>query len=255
MHPVLFKIGSIQINSYGFMISLGIAVAILLSKWRAKKRALDSEPIIDIAIYGIIGGVLGAKLLYILSDFSYILKNPSALLEMIKSGFVFYGAVIGGALAAFIYCSHKKIEFIKYFDIVAPSIAIAQGFGRIGCFFAGCCYGMETTSVFGVLFKEGSFGPDYKVVPTQIFSSIGDFLIAAILLYFAAKPKKDGKVAGFYMILYSIGRFIIEFFRGDPRGSVAFLSTSQFICIFILFGGLLFYNREEISKLILKNRQ
>lgn len=249
MQPELFKIGPIPVNGYGTMIALGIAVAILLSMKRAKKRGIEEEPIIDIAIYGILGGVLGAKLLFILTELPNIIKNPSVLPELIKSGFVLYGAIIGGALAALIYCKRKGKKFLQYFDLIAPSIAIAQGFGRIGCFLAGCCYGKETNSPIGVVFNNAlSFAPHgVKVHPTQLYSSIGDFIIAATLLYFAAKPRKNGQVAGLYMILYSIGRFAVEFFRGDPRGNIFFLSTSQFICIFVLIGGIILLNTENFK--------
>lgn len=249
MHPELFRIGNISVKGYGTMIAVGIAFAIFLAMKRAKKRGIEEEPIIDIAIYGILGGVLGAKLLFILTELPYIIKNPSVLSDLLMSGFVLYGGIIGGAFAALIYCRVKDKKFLQYFDLVAPSIALAQGFGRIGCFLAGCCYGKETSCSTGVVFNNPlSFAPhDVKVHPTQLYSSLGDFVIAAILLYFALKPRKNGQVAGLYMILYSIGRFAVEFFRGDPRGDVFFLSTSQFICIFVLIGGIILLNTEKFK--------
>jgi phosphatidylglycerol:prolipoprotein diacylglycerol transferase len=97
-----------------------------------------------------------------------------------------------------------------------------------------------------VIFKNSPYAPNgVKIQPTQIYSSLGDFLIAAVLLYFASKPRRDGRVAGLYMILYSIGRFLVEFLRDDPRGNVAFLSTSQFICIFILISGIIVYSKQK----------
>ena len=122
-----------------------------------------------------------------------------------------------------------------------PSVELAQGFGRIGCFLAGCCYGRETNSVLSVTFQNSYFAPNHvALIPTQIYSSVLDFLHFALLLYIGRHKKSDGQVAAFYLIFYSIGRFVLEFFRGDLiRGSVGSLSTSQFISLFILAAGML----------------
>jgi phosphatidylglycerol:prolipoprotein diacylglycerol transferase len=248
MLPELFKIGNITIQGYGTMISIGIVAAILLGIYRGKKRGMNTDVIFDIAIYGVIGGVIGGKLLFILTDLPYIIKNPVVLKDMLSAGFVLYGSIIGGALGVYILLKRKNMSFIKYFDLLAPSVALAQGFGRIGCFLAGCCYGKPTNGPFGVVFKNSTYAPtDIHIHPTQIYSSIGDFAIAGILILFASRPRKDGQVGGLYMILYSIGRFLIEFLRDDPRGNVGILSTSQFICIFILIGGIIVYIQEKIK--------
>lgn len=248
MYPELLKIGRFTIYSYGFMMALGIISAILLSLYRGKKRGFNTDYIIDIALYGIIGGLIGAKLLYFITEAPYILKNPAVLKDMLTGGFVLYGAIIGGALAGLIYCRIKKISFLKHFDLMAPAIAVAQGLGRIGCFFAGCCYGKETTGAFSIVFKNSNYAPNnVKLYPTQLMSSAGDFLIAGLLLIFASKERFDGQTAGLYMILYSIGRFFIEFLRDDPRGKIGILSTSQFICIFVLIGGIIIYNMHRMK--------
>lgn len=248
MYPELLRIGKITIQGYGLMISLGILAAIWLARYRGRKRDMNIDVIFDIAIYGVIGGVIGGKLLFILTDLPYIIKNPVVLKDMIAGGFVLYGAIIGGAIGAFIFLKRKNLSFLKYFDLVAPSIALAQGFGRIGCFLAGCCYGKPTDGPFGVIFKNSIYAPvDIHVHPTQIYSSLGDFAIAGILIFFASKPRKDGQVGGLYMILYSVGRFFMEFIRGDERGNVGIFSTSQFICIFILISGIILYILEKIK--------
>ena len=144
-------------------------------------------------------------------------------------------------MAGCLYCYIKKTDFWKYFDLVMPSVALAQGFGRIGCLLAGCCYGRETNSIFSITFQNSDFAPNHvALIPTQIYSSVLDFLHFGILLYIARHKKKDGQVAACYLIFYSIGRFVLEFFRGDLiRGSVGMLSTSQFISLFILVAGIL----------------
>jgi phosphatidylglycerol---prolipoprotein diacylglyceryl transferase len=247
MYPELLKIGEFIIHSYGFMIAIGILAAVLVGMKRAKNRGLSQDVVADISIYGVIGGMLGAKLLFLIVELPDIIKNPSVIKDMLTSGFVVYGGIIGGVLTAYIYCRINKVDFMEYFDLLIPSVSLAQGFGRIGCFLAGCCYGRETTGPFGVVFNNSKLvAPGVARIPTQIYSSLGNFAIAATLFIFASKPRKNGQVAGLYMILYGLGRFFIEYLRDDPRGSVAMLSTSQFICIFMIIGGIFVFNLDRI---------
>ena len=140
-------------------------------------------------------------------------------------------------------CKVKKLNFLKYFDIVMPSIALAQGFGRIGCFLAGCCYGKETDAWYGMEFNHAVYHNmiGVKVIPTQLIMSAANFVHFFLLIWIAKKvyqTGKDGVVAGCYLLFYSIGRFLIEFLRDDPRGGVGVLSTSQFISLFIFAAGV-----------------
>lgn len=239
MYNELIRFGSITIYGYGLMIGIGILAAYIVTDYRAKKMKVDREPIFNIAIWGVIGGILGAKLLYYVTIINQIIHNPKILLN-ISDGFVVYGGIIGGILSAFIYCRKAKINFLKYFDLIIPSVALAQGFGRIGCFLAGCCYGEETTSKINVIFKHSNFAPNnVRLVPTQLISSGLDFLNFVVLIFIARYKKVDGVVAGCYLVFYSAGRFVLEFYRGDlVRGSVGSLSTSQFISIFMFIIGL-----------------
>ena len=234
----LFSIGKFTIHGYGLMIAIGILCCVAMASYRAKKNGLDQEAIVDIGIYGVIGGFLGAKILYVIVEFKTFIKDPKTVLG--SEGFVVYGGIIAGFLTAIVYCRIKKLYFLEYFDLAVASISMAQGFGRIGCFLAGCCYGRETNSVLSVTFQNSDFAPNHvALIPTQLYSSVLDFLHFGILLYIARRKKADGQVAAFYLIFYSIGRFVLEFFRGDLiRGSVGSLSTSQFISLFILAAGI-----------------
>lgn len=239
MHPILFKVGPITIHSYGFMIAIGMISAILLSLYRGKKLGFNTDVILDLGVYGIVGGILGAKVLFWIVEFPNIIHDTNYIFKTLNNGFVVYGGIIGGIVTGYIYCRTKGTNFLDYLDLIVPAIALAQGFGRIGCFEAGCCYGRETNSIFGVIFRNSSYAPNgVSLIPTQLFSSGGDFIIAGILLYYSSKSRRKGQVSGLYMILYSIGRFTIEIFRGDSRGNVGILSTSQFICIFMLLVGI-----------------
>lgn len=239
MYNNLFSIGSFTIHSYGVMIAIGFAVAIVMSYFRATAYGLKKEAIIDIALLAMVFGFLGAKLLYVLVEYKAFFENPWSVIG--SEGFVVYGGIIGGVAAAMVYCRKKKLSFMSYFDLAIPSVAIAQGFGRIGCFLAGCCYGCESTFL-GVVFPHGSIAPaGIPLLPTQLISSAGDFLIGLILVLSARKSKVKGNVGALYLLLYGIGRFGIEFFRNDARGSVGLLSTSQFISIGFILGAVLLF--------------
>ncbi|OPJ61288.1 prolipoprotein diacylglyceryl transferase [Clostridium oryzae] len=241
MRPVLFDIGPLKIQGYGTMIAIGIIAAMLLLNYRAKKKGYDDDKIFNMAFIAVICGVIGSKLLYVIVEINYFIKNPKELLNL-GSGFVVIGGIILGAVAVYLYCRNKKWDTLKVIDLITPSVPLAQGFGRIGCFLAGCCYGRETQLRIGVKFTKSQFAPnDVNLIPTQIYSSIFDFALAIFLLYYGRKPRKKGSIFSAYIVLYSIGRFLIEFLRNDPRGSVGVLSTSQFICIFtFIFGIILF---------------
>ena len=239
MKNVIFSIGPYTMHGYGLMIGIGIMAAYLMAEYRAKKLQLDVDRVFALCISCVLGGFVSAKLLFYIIDYKEILADPSLILD-VSYGFVVYGGIIGGILTGYIFCRIKKLEFLKYFDLIMPSIALAQGFGRIGCFLAGCCYGKETNSFFAITFTSSQFAPNgIPLIPTQLISSVLDFALFFLLVYFEKKKRADGQVAGLYLICYGIGRFILEFFRGDiERGSVGTLSVSQFISIFILIAGL-----------------
>lgn len=241
MKPILFNIGPIPIYGYGLMIGIGILAGLLLAVTRAKKANLDADKIFSMFIISMIAGFSGGKLLYIIVEWETFLYAPFSVIG--SSGFVVYGGILAGILSIYVYCKIKKIEFFKYVDFLMPSLAIGQGFGRIGCFFAGCCFGREChVNVPHLVFPENSLAlPNTPLIPTQIYSSIGDFILMAILLIVEKKTRNKrikGLILGLYLILYSIGRYVIEIFRGDIRGEVGILSTSQFISIFMLIAGV-----------------
>lgn len=177
-----------------------------------------------------------------------IMSNPGILLNL-SSGFVVYGGIIGGIAAGLVYCRIKKINFLKHLDLFVPSLALAQGFGRIGCLLAGCCYGEEAHGWFGITFHHSDNAPnDVALVPTQIMESMFSFGLCLVLILLAKRINKDGLVAAAYLILYSLGRFVIEFYRGDIiRGQIGLLSTSQFIALMVVIATslVLFLSRYQ----------
>ncbi|MDF2539039.1 MAG: prolipoprotein diacylglyceryl transferase [Herbinix sp.] len=237
MHNDLLTIGPVTLHGYGLMIAIGVIAAYMTAEYRAKKMGLNYELIFNLTLWCFVGGMIGARILFYITQIKEIFDDPSLLLA--PDGFVVYGGIIGGIFAGFLFCRKEKVNFLQYFDLTMPSIALAQGFGRLGCFLAGCCYGKETTSRFSLIFPEGSYAPHgIRLIPTQLISSGLDFLHFFILIVLAKRVKADGQIAGFYLMFYSGGRFILEFFRGDlERGSVGSISTSQFIAIFLFVIG------------------
>ena len=241
MYNDLFHIGKLTIHGYGTMIAVGVLAAVAVAIFRCKKKQIDPEPILDLVLIALIGGFLGGKLLFILvsviDDPKAFAQNPMAYLG--GSGFVVYGGIIFAVCVAVVYFKIKKMDFLTYWDMIMPEVSIAQGFGRIGCFLAGCCYGAVTHSPIGVVFPQGSLAPaGVKLWPTQLMMSAGNFIIAGILILAAFKLKKRGQIGSLYLILYAIGRFGIEFLRNDHRGAVGVFSTSQFISLFIVVIGI-----------------
>lgn len=251
MREILFSIGPIHIYGYGLMIAVGILAAYYVADYRAKKKGLDNDFVFSLALICAAGGILCARLMYYITVIDDIIKDPMLLLNF-NDGFVVYGGIIGGILIGYLYARRKRVPFLKYFDLVMPSVALAQGFGRIGCLLAGCCYGLETDSSFCLVFPQGSSAPGgIPLVPTQVISSGLNFIHFFVLIWLSKRLKKDGQVAGFYLIFYSIGRFILEFYRGDLlRGSIGAFSTSQFISIFVVIFAVswMFYISRRTSE-------
>ena len=235
----LLQIGPFTVYGYGLMIAIGVLVAYSVGEYRAKKQGLDPDSLFWITVSCLVGGILGAKLLFIIIEIKSIIADPSILLD-VTHGFVVYGGIIGGIGVGYLYCKLKKLVFLKYFDLVMPSIAIAQGFGRVGCMFAGCCYGRETDGWFHVIYHSSDFAPNgVALIPTRMIMAILNFAHFFILVFLIKKlVKHDGQIAGFYLVFYSVGRFLLEYLRNDPRGNVDILSTSQFISLFILAAGV-----------------
>lgn len=246
MHNTIFTIGPLTIHGYGLMIGIGVLFGIWVGTLRAKKYGANPDYVMNIALWALLWGFFGAKLLFILVNLQEFTHNPWLVFS--SEGFVVYGGIIAGILSSVLYCRKKKIDFLFYFDILIPSVSLTQGFGRIGCLLAGCCYGCPTDAWYGIVFPTGSIAPaGIRLFPSQIVSSAGDFLIAIILIVFYKRLKFRGDCGALYLLLYGIGRFVIEYFRSDCRGTVGPFSTSQFISLLMILGSLIsfWFNRRN----------
>ena len=234
-----FPAFGLTIPMYGVMSALGMLAAFVLLGFTRKHTRFSEDDALSAALWAIILGFLGSKILFWLVEIKQVIADPSYLLHTLREGFVFYGALIGGLGGLAIFSLIKKLPFFSLTDFFIPALVLGHAFGRIGCLFAGCCYGMECESPISIVFPEGSPAPaGIPLLPTQVMESAFLFLLCAFLVWRLAKKKPFGTVSGWYMVLYGIWRFTIEFFRRDERGFVGALSTSQFISIFVILGGV-----------------
>ena len=235
MKNELLHIGPLTVYGYGLMIACGVLAAYITIEYRAGKAGMEKEHVFPLFLWSLAGGFLGAKLVFLITEWKYFVRDSLNYLIYFSDGFVVYGGIILGVLTAYLYCRTNRLDFSKWADLCLPSVALAQGFGRIGCFLAGCCYGKETTSALGITFHHSEFAPNnVPLLPTQLMSSILNFLHFFLLLAISRYSKKPGTVAKLYLLLYSIGRFLLEYLRGDiERGNIGPLSTSQLIAILV----------------------
>ncbi|MGD8534463.1 MAG: prolipoprotein diacylglyceryl transferase [Candidatus Aminicenantes bacterium] len=253
MYPILLKIGPLTIHTYGFMLALGVAFALWFLYVQAKKQGLEATKMLDMAFYTIIISLVGAKLILFIGNFSYYMRYPGELFSLARSGGVFQGGLAFGIVFALWYFRKNKIPTWKAADVVGSALALGHGFGRIGCFTAGCCYGRECSLPWGVNFQNEYASnltgiPLHTLLhPTQLYESALNFLNFFVLFLILKKKKFDGQVFSFYIINYSIIRFFVEYFRGDHpesafliRNPSPYLSLSfpQFFCVLGLIGGV-----------------
>ena len=244
MHPFI-QIFSFKIPSYGLMMAIALTVAILFSYFRAKKAGLDLDRFSNLAIIAVLSGIICSYLLYIFV--TYPIKEILASIgdgsfSVFKNGgLVFYGAVIGGFLGAFIYLKIKKQRFLDYAAVIVPSVPLAHAIGRVGCFLAGCCYGKCVDTPISVIYTDpiGGAPTGVPVFPIQLVETFCLLIIFAVLLIYTRRDLKRRSVLFLYMVIYGIERFIIEYFRYDEiRGIFLGLSTSQWISIALVIGGI-----------------
>jgi phosphatidylglycerol:prolipoprotein diacylglycerol transferase len=256
MYPRLLELGPITVYTYGVLLAAAYLLGLKLAMVRAKARGLDAARVLDLGIYIIISALIGAKLLLLITDFKTFANDPRELLTLARSGGVFYGGLILAVTVALWYIRKVGLPLWTTCDVFAPGIALGHVIGRFGCLFAGCCYGKPTTLPWGITFTDpfaaANVGTplNQALHPTQLYEAGAEFLILMVLLITERKGRPfAGRTFWLYLLLYAISRFIIEFFRGDERGTVGMFSTSQFISIILapLAIGMLVYLSQVVA--------
>lgn len=225
MYPEICKIGPFTIYSYGLMLVVAFTVSCALAASAAKIQRISPDTIFNLAFTTFISGIVGARSFYIIENLAYYIKRPFEIIMLQHGGLSWFGGLIAGVFAGIVYLKEKKLPIYKTLDLIIPFVALAQGIGRLGCLLNGCCFGKE--SPFGIYF------PVHKsvLVPTQAYSSLLLIFIFIILRLLQDRPHRDGQIFFTYLLLYSMKRFFIEFWRAD--NGIIFLGLTLFQLISI----------------------
>ncbi len=249
MHPELLHLGPVVLPAYGAALGLAFLLGVLLLKRRAPDYGIDPETAVDMGIWLILSGLLGAKiLLLVVEGPGYYLTSFHGLVELFRAGGVFYGGLLGALVAAVFFVRVRKVPFLDFADAAAPGVALGQAIGRIGCLAAGCCWGARCDKPWAITFTSAKAGENVGVPlnvplhPTQIYEAVGLLALFGLVLWFG-KGRAAGRTFSLYLVGAAILRFTVEFFRNDPRGTIPFLglSTSQGIAAALFVLGTAIY--------------
>jgi len=257
MFPVLLRLGPVTLHTYGFMMALGVACGLWFLYVQGKIHGLEAGRLVALAFYPILISLLGAKLVLLVGDFSRYTRNPGELLSLARSGGAFQGGLAAGIVFALWYMYRHKMPTWRTADLIVPALALGHGFGRLGCFSAGCCYGRACETALGVTFHNETAHSltglplSSALHPVQLYEALLNFLNFGILFYLLRRKKFDGQVFAFYIINYSLIRYFTEFYRGDHdpdrlyliHSASPYLSISypQLFCIIGLVVGVMMF--------------
>ncbi len=259
MYPVLFKIGSVSIYSYGFLIALGAIAGVWYMAARGKKEvglSFDQANTLFLLIF--IAAFVGGKVFLFFEEPSMYLNQPEKLLT--GRGFVFYGSFLFAIPTMLLFFKKHRLETFQMLDVMAITTCLVHMFGRIGCFMAGCCYGTPTDSIFGVTYVDAACSADplnTSLHPTQLYEALFIGCVLIFLLYLRDRRQFNGQLFLLYLILYGVGRFVLEYFRGDAkRGFVIeeILSHSQFIALLVIASVLVIYRRLSRTNVVVQKK-
>ena len=238
MFPILFELGDWPVYSYGVLLAVAYLAALQLAVVRARRQGIDGARVMDLGIYLIIAALVGAKLMLVVVDFNYYLAQPREILSLFRAGGVFYGGLIAAVAVALWLVRRYGLSMWTTADLFAPGIALGHVIGRFGCLLAGCCYGRPTDMPWAITFTDPAAAANVgtplgiPLHPTQLYDAGAELLIMVLLLATERRGRTfAGRTFWLYILLYGVSRFISEFYRGDERGAIMGLSTSQFISV------------------------
>jgi phosphatidylglycerol:prolipoprotein diacylglycerol transferase len=246
VHPVAFHFGTFSVHWYGVMVALGFVVGLWTAARRAPRSGIAAEKIVDLGPWLILGAIVGARLLYVATYWTRLMREPlfpqapwTEIFMVQRGGLVYYGGLIGASLACIIYSLAKKLALWKVGDVLAPSIALGYAFGRIGCLLNGCCYGRACELPWAIRFPPGPDTPVGPVHPTQIYDSLLSFGFYLLLVWLYRRKKFDGQIFACYLVGYAALRSFVEMFRGDytPEHLHGGLTPAHLVSIGIFVAG------------------
>jgi phosphatidylglycerol---prolipoprotein diacylglyceryl transferase len=256
MLPKLIHFGTFYLPTYGVLVAAAFLTALWMTSRLAKDAGMNSEVVVNLGVYCALAGIVGAKVLMIALDPTFR-ANPLEIfsLSTLQSAGIFYGGLIAALITAYVYMRRYKLPVFQTADLFAPGLALGHGIGRLGCFAAGCCWGKPTNLPWGVVFRN----PDAQAVgvpmnvplhPTQLYESFSEFIICAILFFFARRQHRPGAILGGYLVLYGMVRFLVEFLRehdeSNPLGLA--LSLEQWISLLLVAAGVWLILAPRVSR-------
>ncbi|MFH1577611.1 MAG: prolipoprotein diacylglyceryl transferase [Candidatus Omnitrophota bacterium] len=243
MYPVIYSFRYLTMYSYGLMVAFAIGMAAFLLTRQAKKQGFNPELIYNLCFIAFFSGIIGARILYIILNFDYYLDNPFEVFMLNRGGLVWFGGFILASLSCVIYLKHKQLDIYKILDLAIPYVALGQAIGRIGCFLNGCCFGNE-------VLRGGLYFPVHHrtLIPVQLYSSLFLLGIYITLRILQGRTQRKGEIFYFYIFLYSLTRFFVEFIRGDSGIFILGLSVFQVISIVLFIFSLVMLTRIKGSK-------
>ena len=248
MYPVLFQIGNFELRSYGIVVALSFLLALWLSGREAKGNGLEPQTIQDFAFYALIGGVIGARLYFVLfSKPGYFLQNPWEILAVWRGGIGVIGSLIGGLVISLWYCRKKKISLLRLGDTLAPGIALGQTVGQFACLLNGDSWGRPTNLPWAITYTDPrSMAPlNIPLHPIEIYEMVAYFFVFLIVWWVRARTTVPGYVFFSYLAGYGLARFIVEFFRGDPAIFAWGLPAAQVFAVVMILGAILFFVQSK----------
>lgn len=253
MLPRLFHIGGYSQATYGVLVAIAFLAALSVISRLARRAGLNSDVVVNLGILCGLSAIVGAKIMMYLVDLPYYIQNPGEILSLssLQAGGVFYGGLITALIAAFVYIRRHHLPALETADIFAPGIALGHGIGRLGCFAAGCCWGLPTKLPWGITFTN----PESQIPsqqlgiplhPTQLYESFAEFAICGLLLWRIRRPHRAGAIISLYLIVYSSVRFLVEFvrFHEQPNPFGGPFNTSQWISLGLIALGCAYFVRR-----------
>jgi phosphatidylglycerol:prolipoprotein diacylglycerol transferase len=253
MFPTLFHIGSLAIPTYGILVALAFVAGLRVTLRLARRNGLPHDQMMNLAVYCAMAGIVGAKLFMFLFDMRDYLRNPGQIfsMETLRAAGVFHGGFIGALIFAVLYIRRQHLPAWRVMDTFSPGLVLGQGIGRLGCFAAGCCWGKECDLPWGVRFRSDEAAPvplNKTLHPAQLYETAADLLIFAFLYRRYNRPHANGQIMGLYLVLYSVARFVIEFFREHEQSLVGPFSLTQWIALVLFAAGVLVLLRARSAR-------
>ncbi len=261
MHSELFSIGALTIHWYGVMMALGFFLGLWNWVLVGRRDGRTFNFCSDLLFWIMLSGILGARVAYVLAEWEHFSANPVEIFWIHRGGLIYYGGFIGSGIAIFLFAKHHKQKLVALLDFALTAVPLAHAMGRIGCFMNGCCYGKICELPIGVRFPaQSAVWRDHvysgeilrftkaslPVHPVQIYEALFNLALYAVVIWHYRSRKRNGSTIALYLLAYPVGRFFLEFFRGDDRVRWWGLSVAQVVSIFLFTVGLffLFWSRK-----------